>query len=40
MQYRKRAEELLYEELAVALDMPVDQVQSYITHSVEEREYA
>lgn len=40
IQYRKRAEELLHEELAVALGIPVEQVKDYIARSVEEREYA
>lgn len=32
--YRKRAEDLLHGELAVALDIPVGEVHSYISHAI------
>ena len=34
--YRKRAEELLHGELAVALGIPIDEVQPYISRSISE----
>lgn len=34
--YRKRAEETLYGELAVALDIPKDSVEEYIKKIIEE----
>lgn len=37
-QYMKRAEKLLYGELAVALDMPFEQVQPYIKKRIREIE--
>lgn len=37
-EYGKRAEELLYEELSVALDIPYDRVQSYIKQEIDKTE--
>ena len=34
-QFMKRAEELLYEELSLALDMPKDQVKDHILQTLE-----
>ena len=34
--FRKRAEELLHGELAVALGIPIDEVQPYISRSISE----
>lgn len=34
--YRKRAEETLYGELAVALEIPKDSVEAYIRQTIEE----
>lgn len=38
VRYRKRAEELLYGELAVALDMPREDVQDFVEQSVQAME--
>lgn len=34
-QYMKRAKQLLYEELSIALDIPVGDVEAYITRTIE-----
>lgn len=34
--YKKEAEELLYQEFAVALDIPLDSVEEYITKTIDE----
>lgn len=38
--YRKRAEDTLYGELAVALDIPKDEVEAYIHKAIEEQKAA
>ena len=37
-QYMKLAEKLLYGELAIALEVPIESIQDYITHRLETKE--